>query len=256
MPKLNLSNTEDLTATSFYRIFLYGDNRTGKTTLSSTFPCPLFIVPDLSVNEMRALKGMGIPVVTFGDIESCKEQTILIADAIAANRKIGPYVPKTIVIDNMTSALQQWKDELRPDSGDRLDWDAWGKIASTVSSMMAVLHMLNTHTIWIAHSRINKIKRRGARNKVEEISVGGYTLDGQAKNILPSHCDLLLYTEATDTIKGPQFWVYTQKRDIWPAGVRLGPEQKKLPIKVGPRPHYDDFAPFLDLPLLEEAEAE
>jgi hypothetical protein len=197
---------------------------------------------------------MGIPVVTFGSIESCKEQVILVADTIAAGRSIGPYVPKTVVIDNMTSCMQAWKDELRPDGKDRLDWDGWSKLASTVSAMMAVLHTLSTHTIWIAHSRINTVKKRGVGNKVEESHVGGYTLDGQAKNILPSHCDLLLYTEAGSTIKGSQYWVYTQKRDIWPAGVRLGPDQKKLPPKIGPDPHYDDFASFLDLPLLEEAE--
>jgi hypothetical protein len=161
----------------------------------------------------------------------------------------------TIVVDNMTSAMQQWKDELLPDDKGRLGYDGWGTIAATVSGMMGVLHMLSSHTIWIAHSRLKTMKTKGPNNKIEEVNIGTYTIDGQAKNILPSHCDLLLYCDTMSTIKGQQFWIHTQKKDIWPAGVRLGPDQAKLPSRIGPDPHYDDFAPFLNLPLLDEAEA-
>ena len=255
MAKLHLSNTDALTETDNYRVFLYGDNRSGKTYFSSTWPRPLFLVPKISANEMRTMKGMGMPVVTFGSIQDCREQVILVADTIARGKPIGSYIPRTIVIDNMTSAMATWKDELKG-TADKMDWDGWAKLASTVNAMMAALHTIDAHTIWIAHSRIHTIKSRGPGNKIEETNVGGYTLDGQAKNILPSHCDLLLYCEATSTIKGPSWWIYTQKYDIWPAGFRAGPAQKKLPRKIGPDPHYDDFAPSLDLPSLDEAEQE
>jgi hypothetical protein len=215
----------------------------------------LFLVPRIAANEMRTMKGMGMPVVTFTTIEDCRRQVIQIADLVAMGKPIGPYIPRTIVIDNMTSAMTTWKDELKGGE-DKLDWDGWAKLAATVNAMMAALHTIDTHTIWIAHSKINTIKSRGPGNRIEETSVGAYTLDGQSKNILPSHCDLLLYCEVTSTLKGPSWWIYTQRHEIWPAGFRAGPAQKKLPKRIGPDPHYDDFAPSLDLPLLDEAEAD
>jgi hypothetical protein len=253
MAKLNLTTSDDLAATDNYRVFLYGDNRSGKTYFSATWPLPLFLVPNIAANEMRSLKGMGIPVVTFGAIEDCREQVCKVADLIAKGKPVGPYVPRTIVIDNLTSMLEAWKDELKKPGEDKLDWEGWGKLASTINGMMAALHTIDTHTIWIAHSRIQTTKSKGPSGRIEETDVGTYTIQGSAKNTIPSHCDLLLYTEAMETLKGPSWWIYTQKKGIWPAGIRAGSDHD-LPKRIGPKPHYEDFAEALGLPMLDEAE--
>lgn len=221
---------------------------------SSTWPNPLYIVPKIAVNEMRTLKGTSLPVVIFDTIESCHEQVLMVADHVNRGIVIGGYIPRTIIVDNMTSAIMTWKDQIKPDTQDRLDWDGWAKLASNINGMMQALHSISTHTIWIAHSKLNTIKVRGVGNKIEEVSIGGYTIEGSAKNLIPSHCDILLYTETTSNLKGVQYWIHTQKYEIWPAGSRVGNAENPLPRKIGPNPHYDDFAPYLELPSLEEEE--
>lgn len=258
MPKLNLQSSDDLAETKNFTIFLYGENRSGKTHFCGTWPNPLFFVPKGAANEMRTLSADGFPVILFGDMEDCRNQVNEVGKLLLRNKPVGPYVPRTIIVDNLTSAITFWEEEMKAGIKAKLDWEDWGKLKSQITGMFTALHKFpDQHIIWIAHSKIQTVTSEGANGKKEQTNVGSFTLPGESKNLIPSHCDLMLYAEQVSRgPKGPAWYIHAKKKGIWPAGSRVNVDPSKPLSKIGPDPHYDDIAPYLGLPSLEEEEGE
>lgn len=257
---LRISNTDELPQGSVYRVFLYGDNRSGKTHFAGTWPNPVFIVPKIGLNEMKTLKGQDIAVIPFAGLEDCEKQISDLVKEIKSGSKRLPYVPKTLVFDNLTTANQLWLEELEDTTSDerKVQRNKWGLMRSYVVAFMRMLHgVTDCHVIWICHPRVEKVQER-VGGRTEEHSVGSFTVQGAARELIPGNCDLLLYAEDKDLgVKGTGYFLHGRKRGIWPAGVRLSRVQQKTPFTVlGPKPSpsYDELAKILGIPSRDEIE--
>ena len=264
MAKLRVRSTSELATGGNWSVLLYGDNRAGKTYFSSTWPFPVFLVPRIvEDNEMRTLSEWDMPFIPFGDFNDFQEQVEGLVHAIKMKRPVGPYVPRTVVIDNMTTAQMMWEEDLKAEANkQRLDWDDWGRMKSLTQRALVELSKVDVHQIWITHAKVwrgTTTKQAGGRSVTTE-DQGGFTLQGSTREMLPNHCDLLLYCEQVDRgARGPGWVVHGRKKDIWPAGVRLSRIHKDKPFtKIGPEPSptYDDLAPYLGLETLAEIEGE
>ena len=258
--KLRTLKADELPQSKNYRIFLYGGNRSGKTHFAGTFPNPVFIVPKISLNELKTVSDQEIIVVPFTGMQDCLEQITGLVEAIRKKPHTLAYTPKTIVFDNLTTANQLWLDELEEASGDerKVPRNKWGLMRSYVVAYMRLLHSLeNCHVIWICHPYVEKImEREGGRTT--ERSIGSFSVQGAAKDLIPGNCDLLLYSEDRDMgIRGTGYYVHAKKQGIWPAGVRLARIHAKKPFTVlGPKPSpsYDEMAKILGLEARDDVE--
>lgn len=263
MGKLQLGSTSELRENINYRIFLYGENRSGKTHFTGTWPRPLYIVPELATNEMRTLSDQNFPMVFFDSMANCYNQVLEITRMVKARKFIGGYIPRTIVFDNLSTSMTMFEQELkmegtRPkrfeEGKEKMDWGDWGKQKALITAILSLLHSTPAHVIWISHPKLITISRKVGDQTITE-QEGGFNLSGDAKNFIPGNCDLL-YAEAVDRgVKGPGYYIHGKKKGVWPAGVRLNGQQAPFG-KIGPDPHYDDLAEILGLPSLEEEETD
>jgi len=253
---MEIKNTKSIDGKAGLRVFLYGLNRSGKTTHASTWPRPIYLVPSSAKNEMISVPD-DITVIFFKGVEDFRDTCKFVGDAISKNKPIGEYVPKTVIIDNITSMQMSWEEEIKfRRKINKLEWSDWDTLKSALAYAMMTLNDLPVHLIWIAHSYIKTYK---VDNK--EYQKGEWTIKGAASQFIPNHSDLLLYLEQVD--KGPRgsMWrIHGRKKDIWTAGVRMPVAHQKAPFAVlesndkefGMHPSYDDMAARLSLPTVEE----
>jgi hypothetical protein len=258
MAKLKLASTGDLAQLDRWSLLLYGDNRSGKTHFSGTWPLPIFFVPEASLSEMRTLSDQNFTVVPFGDMANCESQFNEVMKLISKGKPVGDYIPMTFVFDNLTTAQMMWEEDVKKATGKiKLEWSDWGVMKTLIVRMMLGLQKSSLHNVWITHAKVAKAQRTGPGGKIVSEDIGTFTIVGDAKNVVPNACDLLLYCEAIDRgVKGPGWQIHIRKHGIWPAGLRVTRIHKDKPITkpLGPDPHYDDLAPVLGLPLLADAE--
>jgi len=260
--RLRTAQANKLVEAEHYRIFLYGSNRSGKTHFAGTFPNPVFIVPELGLNELKTVSDQEITVVPFKSLQDCLDQIKALVKAINNGSKNLDYIPKTIVFDNLTTANQLWLDELEEGEGDgrKVQRNKWGMMRSYIVAYMRLLHGLkNCHVIWICHPHIEKVVERVDGRMVEQ-TVGSFAVQGAAKDLIPGNCDLLLYSEDKDMgLRGTGYLVHAKKQGIWPAGARLSRIHAKKSFAVlGPKPSpsYDEMAKILNLPSRDDVEEE
>jgi hypothetical protein len=258
---LRLKSTGAFLNDGNWPVMIYGDNRSGKTFFAGTWPRPVFLVPEISENEMRTLAEWDFPVVLFGDTADFQKQCESLIKLIRAGKPVGPYKPRTLVIDNLTTAQMMWEEDIKAKMGkEKLEWSDWGGVKSLTQRAITEFKRLPIHQLWICHTRKFSTAVKGASGRDERVEEGTWTLNGSTKEVLPHHCDLLLYSECIDRgAKGPGYIMHGRKRGIWPAGVRLNRIHADKPFtKIGPEPSpcYDDLAPYLGLPSLEDEEKE
>jgi len=260
--KLRTLKADKLPQSKVYRIFLYGGNRSGKTHFAGTFPNPVFVVPEMGLNELKTVADQDITVIPFVGLQDCLEQLKGLVEAIKFKPHTLDYMPKTIVFDNLTTANQLWLDELE-DGGDserKVQRNMWGMMRSYIVAYMRLLHGLkNCHVIWICHPHIERITEKVGGRLVEQ-SVGSFAVQGAARDLIPGNCDLLLYSEDKDVgLRGTNYLIHAKKQGIWPAGVRLARIHAQKPFHVlGPKPSpsYDGMAKVLGLASRDDIEAE
>lgn len=247
---LKLQNAKDLVAKeSYFHVLLYGKNGGGKTHFAATWPDPVFIVPQMARSEVRTIgHDDQVQVLLFESIVDMKNQIVELGKAIEKGR-----VPcRTIVFDNLTTTQMLFEDELKAAKNiDKLEWDDWSKFKTIFSQLMTSLHSWPVHVIWITH----------ANSEPERV----FTLMGSSKDFFPANCDLILYAEVME-VPGKNEAVYRihgRQRGQWPARVRLPRSEdytsfgyiESIPGELHYSPHYDDMAPVLGLPTLEQIEA-
>lgn len=248
---LKIHRTTESIASKNWSFLIYGDNRTGKTHFCGTWPRPLWLVPEVGAGELRTVGRYDFPVVYFNTMQNARDQIREIFELIEAGKPIGGYVPRTLVIDNLTTAQMSWEEDLKRERDKvKLDWADWGAIKSTILTFMVNLQKLPCHVLWITHSKLQKVNEDGPPGKDRQTDIGSFTLTGDAKNVVPNQVDGILYTETVDHGLGAvKYYVNLRKKGIWPAGVR-GLIGENVPVRLGPDPTYDEFAPHLGLPSL------
>jgi hypothetical protein len=226
-----MSSSSDLLNDITYNALIYGDNGAGKTQFAGTWPYPVFLVPSIARGEMRTLAGWDIPVVFFTSMADLKSQLEALGKAIEKKQ----IKCKTIVLDNLTTTQMLFEDEIKVQFGvDKLDWDHWGKFTSFFVHLLTTIKKWPVHSLWICHSDKEKV----------------FTLKGDSKNFFPGNADLLLYCDVKDMgQKGLEWYVHGRKFGSWPARMRLSRAHENNAgfARVGPDPHYDDFATILGL---------
>jgi len=241
-----------------WTVLSYGDNRAGKTFFAGTWPHPVFLVHELVSSEMRTVAEWDMPVVTYGSPDDAVAKAAQLSRAIKRGEAVGPWKPKTIVLDNMTATLMAWEEELGGSTlGQKLGYDGWRYIKSAVTKMMRAVYDTPCNVIWICHTKVITTRRKLGNEVIEE-EAGGLTLDGAAKTLVPGNCDLLLYHEVID--RGPRgngYIIHLRKHGIWPAGLRSSGD-RPIPGQLGPEPspRYDDLAAVLGMPLRADVEKE
>lgn len=229
-----------------FKILSYGAPGSGKTHFAATWPHPVFLVPNISRGEIRTVgHSDAVQVVLFNDMVDMKNQVVELGKAVEK----GTVKCKTIVFDNLTTTQMLFEEEIKQKKAiDKLEWDDWGKFKSIFANLMTSLHSWPVHVVWITHSNEDQM----------------FTLMGQSKEFFPSNCDLILYHEVVDVPGKPEpiYRVHGRQRGRWVARCRLPRRDDYQPftyLESDPHnphfsPHYDDMAPFLGLPSLEEVE--
>lgn len=222
-------------------VLLYGQNGTGKTHFASTWPNPVFLVPEVASNEMKTIAGYDLPCLTFSSMDDFKDGLTELAKQIKSKK----IACQTLVVDNLTTIQLMFEDELKSAKNvDKLEWEQWGKFKSYFVSVMKTLHSWPVHCVWITHTHHENV----------------FSLLGDSKHFIPNNCDLILYAEARDPggTRDTQFIVHAKRFGAWPARIRrdmtLDLEMVKQ-LGPDPSPHFNDLAPYLGLGTREEEEA-
>lgn len=240
---LKLSYTDEA-ASQKSTVLLYGDNGSGKTTFASTWPNPVFLVPALSMNEMKSLVKHKFPIVSFDSLKELKEQVNELGKAILK----GDIRCDTIVVDNLTAIQMALEEELkRTGRRDKLEWDDWGKFLSVFKNLLESLHKLPPHIVWITHQRIIKVD--------DTNSVGAFTLVGKSRELIPGFSDMILHATVTDLHgAGLKYRVHLKGHEIWTGRIR-GDKEKvmQFPAYIED-PCYDALAVLMGWPSCAEVE--
>jgi len=260
MKKLKLQSPDEV-APNKTTVLLYGPASSGKSTFGATWPGPYYIVPSISVSEIRAIEDMGFKdnIVVFDSMREMLEQSEALVNAI---RKGNLPDCHTVIFDNLTSAQMMVERELI--KGDAKDSrQEWGVFAKVWTKMVEEFHNLPVNVIWITHSKVTEIASKvpGAPPTI----VGEPALTGKSKDIIPTFTDQMFYCESIRVSpKMPlEFRVWLKQHQIYPARVRGNIEAiKKLPDYLGGldskrnpvQPHYDQLADLLGWPSQYEVE--
>ena len=257
---MRVFTTDEVATGQNLTVLLYGENRSGKTHFTGTWPRPLYIVPETSVSEMYTLRDEGFTVTPFKDMAEFRNTCAEIATEITKGRPINGYVPRTIIIDNLTTAQMVWEEEIKARRQiNRLEWGDWDQVKSLLSYTMVKFMAANVHLIWICHCRTITVAY--PENPKKQIIEAKLTINGQARDFIPNHADLLLYAEQVDKgARGAEYRIHGRKRGIYPAGVRLPTSDGQKPFEMlksdpkqyGVFPAYDQLAPLFGLPNTDE----
>lgn len=247
--KLLFQSPEDV-APQKTTVVLYGPAGSGKTTFSSTFPGPYYLVPRMSSNEMKTLRGLGMKsnILVFDTITDMHAKITALADLIKSGSL--PQC-KTVVFDNLTSAQLVAEAELLERTGKhKLEWEEWNEFTALWKNCLLYLHDLPVNVVWITHSETVDVKPNGGG---KSYTVGQPTLVGKSRRFIPSYADMFLYCDSADVGYGQpkEFYVHLKQRDVWPARARENKSlMKRLPDYIGGvdengravDPTYDELA--------------
>jgi len=190
--------------------FLLGDTGSGKTTVASSFPRPLFIVPR-NEGSMTTLMGGDFPYKEISTRQDMDAILKAIEDEYARDPNAFPF--DTIVIESVSHYTDLIIEELTSHNRFNMDQLRWGHLSSHLRSVHSRLRALDVHTVFTSLAKIQ-------RNKDGEIIDGGPLLQGQMSYKLPSACDVFAYCEVREG-RPPQYETWFSTRKSIPARSRF-----------------------------------
>lgn len=205
------------------KVLLYGRASTGKTTLASTFPKPMYLL-DIKENGYRAIKRKK-------GLETIKIKTLDELYTIYWHLKDNDDGIKTVVIDTVSAlqdlALQDLREKDK--SKAKIDPDKmgqygtmtkrdWGEISSTLKRVIMDFRDLDMNVVFIAHERVFNVEEEDETDRIEP-SVG--------PRLMPSVASTL--TAAVDIIGN------TYIREKVTEGK---PSKMQYCLRVGPHSYY------------------
>jgi hypothetical protein len=209
--------------------FVYGETRSGKTEMASTFPKPFFIVPK-NEQSTTTLMGQNFPYAyvtsPYGPYNEGLGEGGLLAirdkdgnmsrpgildtleNLFKKNPNTFPY--QTIVFDAFSHYCDMIEEYLTEGSTRQMDPLRWGKMKDHIRHVHMRLRNMQCHVVFIALSQIKT-------NETTKVSQGMPLLSGKGAAMLPSACDVICYQER----KGERFFTHFKPKGIFNAGSRL-----------------------------------
>lgn len=181
-------------------------HNSGKTTIASTFPRPLFLVPK-NESSMLTLSGRNYPYILITDKSSPFRPrnpndpndyseggmdsvlTVLENQLDASIRQNKPelFPFDTLAVEALTHYCDLVQDELTEGSTLNMDQPRWGKLASHLRNVHTRLRNMDLHVVFTALANTSKDSKEG-----------GPAIPGSMAEKLPSACDVIGYVEVTD----------------------------------------------------------
>jgi len=208
--------------------FVYGATRSGKTEMASTFPDPLFIVPQNEAS-ITTLMGRDVPYVLcsspfgafdestgIGGLVGQKDKhgnsEIGILDALERMYRKNPnsFPYQTIVLESMSHYCDMVEEHLTMGATKQMDPLAWGKMKDHLRHVQLRLRKMNVHVVFTC---LDETKT----NEKTKITTGGPLMSGKAAKTLPSSCDVIAYTRRA----GDKFYVHFKNYSHFYAGTRF-----------------------------------
>lgn len=198
--------------------FLYGDSGSGKTRNCSTFPRPLFIVPQ-NEGSLATLRGQNVPYFEVVDMSSPLRDgaggMVRVLDAIEAEYNAAPdqFPYDTIVLESMSHYCDLVVEELSSGGKATMDQFKWGQLSSHLRNIQTRLRRLDVHVVFTALARTEK----GDDGSI----VGEPMIPGQSAIKLPAACDVIGYCEVTSGKNNPKWRVHFRRHKHFMARTRF-----------------------------------
>lgn len=268
---MRTTTTRDISEGRSQKFFLYGLPGSGKTHFAGTFPNPVFVTPEASLNELHTLALDNIPVVPFKNIQEFADVVIEVVDTVLRRKPIGGYIPQTLVLDNLTELQNMIEHEVLGDPNKRggnlahgvklMGEREWGVMRNVCMHVRTEFYraLKYCHIIWIAHA-VQRTSTKNEKGRVVETEYGSYALKGDARRFFPNNAHIL-YMEAITRGKQMGYYLHATPHGIWPARIHF-PAGKQGFTRIGTdlqdtdtiHPHYDDIAPYFGLSSQAECE--
>ena len=242
---ISAKNAQDLTS-PWTHWFLYGDSGSGKTTNASTFPRPLFIVPQ-NESSITTLRGRDIPYYEAIDISSPVVGGVggmlSILSEIEQAYDAGPdeFPYDTLVIESISHYADLAIEEMTRGGDLQMDQQKWGRFGSHFRNLQTRLRRLDCNVIFTALAKSSDGASDDETGKRVKDVMGMPMIQGQTSIKLPSACDVIGYCEEYRiNPKDTRYRIHFRKFKQFPARSRF----KRIP------PVIEDFAfskvePFL-----------
>lgn len=233
---IEIRNTKDIT-TPWAHVFLYGMSGAGKTVAASSFPKPLFLVTKLE-NSVLTLRGQDFQYI---EITKTDELVDVLESFYVLQQTKGPAVLpfETLVLESISHYCdmitgeilgKKTKKESAPatlatsESGKMIQAD-WGVMRTHFVYIQRALKRLEAHTVMTA---LADPPRFDQQTKI--YSDGGPLIQGAARDILPSACDVISYVESDGGVyrahnRPHARYVARTRFDQLPSTVQLTPVQ-------------------------------
>lgn len=211
-----LLNTKDLDV-PWTRWFIYGATGSGKTTLASKFPRPLFLVPKTE-NSVTTLAGLNFPYITIKDRSSPFADGVGGLDASLAaiekwyNKDPNNFPFETIIVESITHYMELVIDELTQGTKVQMDQGKYGILAGHMRNIHTRLSQMQCHIVYIALDKVD-----------EKSGKGEPYLPGKTGDLLPSACEVFAHLVRKNNGKNnpDTFELHTKEHAIWQARSRL-----------------------------------
>lgn len=201
--------------------FFYGPTGSGKTQLASTFPRPLFIVPQ-NEKSIATLRGLSFPYYEVCDMDRAKLNTktgvgsmISIIDKIEFLYRRAPdkFPFDTIVVESLTHYADLVQEQLTNGATKTMAQHDWNSISSHMRSIQTRARALELHWIFTA---LDKTEQSDDGKTV----IGGPHLSGQLATKFPSSCDVIGYCEEIRGKDESIYRVHFRRHKYFPARSR------------------------------------
>ena len=220
---LSTKNAKDI-GTPWVHFFLYGDTGSGKTKAASTFPRPLFLVPQ-NENSITTLRGQDVPYYEIIDMSSPVADgiggMIAVLDEIERAYDKGPeeFPFDTIVIESISHYADLCIEEMSKGNALQMDQQKWGRLGSHFRNLQTRLRKLDCHVVFTALAKASVIA--DAEDGGGQ-APGAPLIQGQTALKLPSACDVIGYCEEyRANAKDLEYRVHFRKYRHFPARSRF-----------------------------------
>jgi hypothetical protein len=237
MREINLDRNADVLPVNTFLI--YGDSRSGKTTLAASFPRPLFLA-DASEGGWDSIANMTDDQYFEPTVKPLVWAIEKMNDMAEARAKALPLIQagrvKTIVIDSISFYADLYLNYLIALQTKRDTRAAYGDLGLHLRDLRVQLHGLGCNVVWLAL----------ARSPEPDDPMGRPMIPGQQADKLMAGCHYIMYArhyqERKNGVLAPSVYeLRTQRYAGFAAGNRLGAFANDLPD-----PFIGNYATFLD----------
>jgi hypothetical protein len=180
--------------------FLYGDSGSGKTLAASTFPRPVFLVPQ-NEGSITSLRGRDVPYYEIVDMGSAlvsgRGGMLRVLDELEAMYAEDPntFPYDTVVVESLSHYCDLVTEELTGGGIRPMDQFRWGQLSSHLRTIQVRLRRLDVHAVFTSLARTTTAD--------DGTVIGDAMIPGQSSIKLPAACDVIGYCEVTTSKNNP-----------------------------------------------------